>query len=58
MMRLRVRGAMIAVHTAAAPPPSRGARAPVTPGVEVVLGHPTPYAPDDISLGEAMSSAH
>jgi hypothetical protein len=47
-------GAMIAVHTAAAPPPSRGARAPIssTPhraatsgaaaseGMEVVLGHP------------------
>jgi hypothetical protein len=24
----------------------------------VVLGHPTPYAPDDIPLGEAMSTAH
>jgi hypothetical protein len=27
-------------------------------GMEVVLGHPTPYAPDDIPLGEAMSTAH
>jgi hypothetical protein len=27
-------------------------------GMEVVLGHPTPYAPDDISVGEAMSTAH
>jgi hypothetical protein len=27
-------------------------------GLEVVLGHPSPYAPDDIPLGEAMSTAH
>jgi hypothetical protein len=26
--------------------------------MEVVLGHPTPYVPDDISVGEAMSTAH
>jgi hypothetical protein len=48
---------MIAVRTVAAPPPSRGARAPLssTPrraaasgaatskGMEVVLGHPPPF---------------
>jgi hypothetical protein len=27
-------------------------------GMEVVLGHPTPYASDDISLGEVVSTAH
>jgi hypothetical protein len=27
-------------------------------GMEVVLGHPTPYAPGDISVGEAVSMAH
>jgi hypothetical protein len=26
-------------------------------GMKVVLGHPTPYAPGDISVGEAMSTA-
>jgi hypothetical protein len=26
--------------------------------MEVVLGHPTPYAPDDISRGEVVSTAH
>jgi hypothetical protein len=26
--------------------------------VEVVLGLPTPYAPGDISVGEAVSTAH
>jgi hypothetical protein len=65
-------GAMITVRTTAAPPPTRGARAPFSSvpytttasgaatdaGMEVVLGHPTPYAPDDISLGEAVSTAH
>jgi hypothetical protein len=65
-------GAMIAVHTAVAPPPSRGARAPFSSvprtvatsgaatgeGMEVVQGHPTPYAPGDISVGEAVSMAH
>jgi hypothetical protein len=65
-------GAMIAVRVAVAPPPSRGARAPLSSaprkaaalraatgeGMEVVLGHPTPYAPGDISVGEAMSTAH
>jgi hypothetical protein len=27
-------------------------------GMEAVLGHPTPYALGDISVGEAMSTAH
>jgi hypothetical protein len=64
---------MIAVRTVAAPPPSRGARAPLssTPrraaasgaatskGMEVVLGHPPPlYTPGDISVSEALSTAH
>jgi hypothetical protein len=63
---------MIAVHVVAAPPPSRGARAPLSSvphrvaasgaatseGMEVVLGHPTPYASGDISVGEAMSTTH
>jgi hypothetical protein len=62
-------GAMITVCTMAAPPPSRGARAPpssaprrattsgasASEGMEVVLGHPTLYAPGDISVSEAMS---
>jgi hypothetical protein len=26
--------------------------------MEVVLGHPTPYAPGDISVSEAMSTTH
>jgi hypothetical protein len=65
-------GAMIAVHTMAARPPSCGARAPLSlvpctaaasgaatgEGMEVVLGHPTPYASGDISVGEAVSTAH
>jgi hypothetical protein len=65
-------GAMIAVHMAVAPLPSRGARAPLLSvprkaaalraatgeGMEVVLGHPTPYALGDISVGEAVSTAH
>jgi hypothetical protein len=65
-------GAMVTVRTATAPLPSRGARAPLssTPrtattsgtatgkGMEVVLGHPTPYAPVDISMGEVVSTAH
>jgi hypothetical protein len=56
-----VEGAMIAT-CAAAPSPSHGAPVPSSPvpriadgagaasvvGLEVVLGHPTPYAPDDI----------
>jgi hypothetical protein len=55
-----------------APPPSHGARAPFSPaprtattagaatgaGLEVVLGHPTPYTLDDIPLREAMRIAH
>jgi hypothetical protein len=65
-------GAMIFARTAAAPPPPRGARAPLSSvprtavklgastgaEMEVVLGHPTPYASGDISVGEAMSTAH
>jgi hypothetical protein len=63
---------MIAIRAVAAPPPSHGARAPLSSvprratasgaatgqGMEVVLGHPTPYAPGDISVGEAVSTAH
>jgi hypothetical protein len=63
---------MIAVRTVASPPLSRGARAPISSapcraiasgaaaseGMEVVLGHPTPYALGDISMSEAMSTAH
>jgi hypothetical protein len=63
---------MITVRAAAALPPSRGARAPLSlaprraaasgatidEGIEVVLGHPTPYALGDISMGEVMSTAH
>jgi hypothetical protein len=65
-------GAMIAVHVAAAPPPSRGAHAPLLSlphraaasgaatgkGMEAVLGHPTSYAPGDISVSEVVSTAH
>jgi hypothetical protein len=65
-------GAMIAVRTVTAPPPSRGSRAPLssTPyratasgttaseGMEVVLGHPPLYAPGDISMSETVSMAH
>jgi hypothetical protein len=65
-------GAMIAVCAAAVPLPSHGARAPLSSvprraaasgaatddGMEVVLGHPIPYVPGDISVGEAMSTAH
>jgi hypothetical protein len=67
-----VEGVMIVVRAAAAPPPSRGARAPLSSaprraaasgaaageGMEVVLGHPTPYAPGDISVSEAVRTAH
>jgi hypothetical protein len=63
---------MIAVRTVTAPPPSRSARAPLSSaprraaasgaaageGMEVVLGHSTPYAPGDISVSEAVSTAH
>jgi hypothetical protein len=62
------KGAMIAV-CALAPSPSHVVPAPFSlaprtaavtgaaagAGLEVVLGHPTPYAPDDIPLGEAVS---
>jgi hypothetical protein len=67
-----VEGAMIAVRTAAAPPLSHGARAPlssvprravasgatVSEGMEVVLGHPPLYASGDISVTEAVSMTH
>jgi hypothetical protein len=45
-------GAMIAVHRATVSGAATGK------GMEVVLGHPTPYAPGDISVGEVMSTAH
>jgi hypothetical protein len=62
-----VEGAMV-VARLVAPPPSHGARAPFSPapcttattgaatgaGLEVVLRHLTPYALDDIPLGEAV----
>jgi hypothetical protein len=65
-------GVMIAVCTVAAPLPSRGAWAPLSSvprrsaasgaaageGIEVVLGHPTPYVSGNISVCEAMSMAH
>jgi hypothetical protein len=65
-------GAMIVVCAAVAPLPSHGARAPLSSAprratasraatgeqMEVVLGHSTPYASDDISMGEAVSTAH
>jgi hypothetical protein len=65
-------GAMIVVHMVLAPLPSRGARAPLLSvprkatalraatgeGMEVVLGHPIPYALGDISVGEVVSTAH
>jgi hypothetical protein len=65
-------GGMIIIRMTVAPPPSRGAQAPLSSvprtatalgaatseGMEVVLRHPTPYAPDDISMGEAVSTAH
>jgi hypothetical protein len=65
-------GAMIAIRAATAPPPSRGARAPpssaphraatsgaaTSEGMEVVLGHPSPYASGNISVSEAVSTAH
>jgi hypothetical protein len=63
---------MIAVRMVVASPAPRGARAPLSSvprrvaasgaatgeGMEVVLGHPTPYMSGDISMGEAMSTAH
>jgi hypothetical protein len=63
---------MITIRAAVAPPPSRGARTPLSSvpckaatsgaatgeGMEVVLGHPTPYTRGDISVGEAMSTTH
>jgi hypothetical protein len=39
-------------HTAAASGAATGE------GMEAVLGHPTPYMPGDISVGEAVSTAH
>jgi hypothetical protein len=64
-------GAMIAVSSAA-PSPSHGGTTPFSlatctaatagaaagVGLDVVLGHPTPYAPDDIPLGETVSTTH
>jgi hypothetical protein len=63
---------MIAIRVALTPPPSHGVRAPPSSvplravtlgaatgkGMEVVLGHPSPYAPGNISVGEALSTAH
>jgi hypothetical protein len=65
-------GAMIAVRAVAAPPLSRGAHAPLSSvprraaasdvaageGMEVVLGHSSPYASGDISVREAVSMTH
>jgi hypothetical protein len=65
-------GAMTAVRMTAAPPPSRGARAPLSPaphratasgaaaseGMEVILGYPPLHAPGDISVSEAVSTVH
>jgi hypothetical protein len=65
-------GAMITVRAAASPLPSHGARAPLLSvlcraaasgaatddEMEVVMGHPTPYALSGISVGEAVSMAH
>jgi hypothetical protein len=66
-------GAMIAVRTMAAPPSSRGTRAPLSSaprraaasgaatseGMEVVLAYPPPlHALGDISVSEAVSTAH
>jgi hypothetical protein len=67
-----VEGEMIVVH-AVAPSPSHSPPAASSPaphaaaavdatasavvGLEVVMGHPTLYVPDDISLDEAMSMA-
>jgi hypothetical protein len=64
-------GAMIIVH-AVAPSPSYGAPASFSSapriaavagaasgaGLEIVLGHPTPYASDDIPLGKDVSMTH
>jgi hypothetical protein len=58
---------MITVRTAVAPPPSCGARSPLSSvprkaatgeEMEVVLGHPTHYASSDIFVGEAVKMAH
>jgi hypothetical protein len=35
-----------------------GAAAGAVVGPEVILGHPTLYAPDDIPLDEALSMSH
>jgi hypothetical protein len=68
-----VEGAMITVQEAA-PSPSHGAPAASSPppctvaamgtvagaaaGLEVLLGHPTLYAPYDIPLDEVVSTTH
>jgi hypothetical protein len=64
---------MIVAHTATPSPPhgaavasslapraavAVGAAAGVIVGPEVIMGHPTFYAPDDIPLDEAVSTAH
>jgi hypothetical protein len=68
-----VEGAMITVRAAAPSPPCgasaasslvpravavAGATSNAMVGLEVILGHPTLYATDDIPLDEAVSTAH
>jgi hypothetical protein len=68
-----VEGAMIVTHVATPSPPHGAAVASLLEphvataagdapdamvGPEVILGHPTSYAPDDIPLEEAVSTAH
>jgi hypothetical protein len=68
-----VEGAMTVAHAAAPSPPhgaaaaassapratvAAGAAVDVAVGPEVIMGRPTFYAPDDINLDEAMSTAH
>jgi hypothetical protein len=68
-----VEGAMIIMHATAPSPPHGaaaaslpaprtativGAAAGVAVGPEVIMGHRTFYAPDDISLDEAVNTAH
>jgi hypothetical protein len=66
-----VEGGMIPVRSTVAPPPSRGARAPLSSvphraaalgvaaggGMEVVLGHPTPYAPRGLGACHRRSAS-
>jgi hypothetical protein len=37
---------------------SAASRAATDEGIEVVLGHPTPYMLGDVTVGEAVSTAH